>query len=84
MCGMKRQLNGREMRKWTDAVGGIAEAARLIRAELECSLSKAEKLAACRYDREISASEQKVLARLTGSERDVLFHFAGRRITKAS
>jgi hypothetical protein len=72
------------MLSWRESVGGIAKAAILISEKLECSLSKAEKLASGRYDREISASEERELSSLTGIDREALFRVANKSGAKAS
>lgn len=70
---MKRRLNRLEMNQWREQVGGLDEASLLIKGTLDCSLSKAQKLASGRYPSEISASEQSALAALLKRPRDVLF-----------
>jgi hypothetical protein len=80
---MRRMLNKTEFFKWVIENGGADEAAILIKRELECSLSKAEKISRGNYNRELSASEQKALSNLTKISRDVLFK-AGRPMKKAS
>jgi hypothetical protein len=70
---MKRQLNRLEMTLWREQVGGPDEAAMLIKAALDCSLSKAEKLATGRYPSLPTASEQSALASLMNRPRDTLF-----------
>lgn len=71
---MRRQLNIEALKKWVDThEGGADEAAESIKKELECSLSKASKLSYCKYEKQISASEQKALSKLTKISRDVLF-----------
>lgn len=75
----ERHLDAKEMTTWTASVGGFAKAAQLIKERLECSISKAEKLAAGAYDRLPTASEQKELADLTNRSRDQLFPRVGAR-----
>lgn len=70
---MDRQLNDKVMANWRERVGGLAEATDLIKKALECSRSKAEKLAACRYPSLPTPTEQKALAKLLKTTRDVLF-----------
>lgn len=70
---MKRQLEAKEMEIWRDRVGSTNAAARLISDKLECSISKAQKLAGCRYPSVPSPTEQKALAALLKRPRDVLF-----------
>lgn len=74
---MTRKLNKKEMQKWRESMGGLRSAVILICQTLECSLSKAEKLASCRYEKGLSASEQRVLADLLKVSRDVLFPMRG-------
>lgn len=62
-----------EWRKWIEDVGGIKAASQLISEKLECSLSKAEKLAAGRYPSSLVPAEQKELANLMSKSRDGVF-----------
>lgn len=70
---MKRYLDQGEIEGWRASVGGIREATRLISEKLECSRSKAEKLAAGRYPSLPTPTEQMALADLMHRSRDVLF-----------
>lgn len=76
---MGRKLNKNEMKKWRESMGGLSKTTMLICQTLECSLAKAEQLASCRYDRVLSASEQKALAALMNLTRDVLFPAKGEK-----
>jgi hypothetical protein len=84
MCCMKseRYLDSKEMTAWTASVGGFKKAAQLIKERLECSRSKAEKLAAGSYNRLPSASEQKELADLVNRSRDQLFPRVSARVRR--
>lgn len=75
---MKRQLNGKEMREWTESVGGIETAADLIKERLKCSRSKAEKLASCRYPSVPPPLEQEALAQLMARPHEAVFPKAKR------
>jgi len=81
---MKRQLDGKSIRKWKDRVGGIDNATRLISDELECSISKAEKVATGSYPSQLSSAEQKALAKLLNLDRDVLFPIVRAKGKRAS
>jgi hypothetical protein len=70
---MKRRLNGQRLAVWVQQVGGVKEASLLIVQKLECSISKAEKIASGRYLSLPTPSEQKDLADLLSTSRDVLF-----------
>jgi hypothetical protein len=70
-----RQLDRAEMHNWRESVGGLKAAARLISEKLECSESKAEKLASGRYPSLPTPTEQMALAALMKRPRDVLFPF---------
>lgn len=80
----KRLVNKEVMLRWREDVGGPKEAIRLIMAELECCFSKAEKLQAGSYDRELCASEEKTLAALMKRPRDVVFITVGKRERRVS
>lgn len=69
----KRILNITEIAGWTDDVGGLAVATRMISERLRCSISKAEKLAAGRYRSGLSFMEQEALVDLTRRHSDRLF-----------
>jgi hypothetical protein len=73
---MKRQLVISEMKAWKDRVGGLKTATRLIQNTLECSESKAEKLASGRYPSTVTPSEQIALAELMERPRDMVFKFS--------
>jgi hypothetical protein len=81
-----RQLVKTEWKKWTASVGGLQTATLLIKECLECSESKAEKLAAGRYPSGLTASEQIALSELTNRPRDVMFRLVGasRKLLRAS
>lgn len=81
---MKRRIDYKEMLLWRESAGGIKEAARLISEKLECSLSKAEKIAGCRYPSVPTPTEQMALASLMQRPRDVVFPFACKRVDRAS
>jgi len=76
---MDRKMSFKQMKNWRDSSGGLRSASLLICQSLECSYSKAEKLASGRYDRVLTASEQKALAELMNVSRDVLFPLRGER-----
>lgn len=58
---------------WAERVGGLKKATQLIKAKLECSKSKAEKLAAGRYPSLPTPLEQRALASLMKCKRSDLF-----------
>lgn len=70
---MQKMKFGNEWAKWVDSAGGISKAALKIAEKLECSTSKAEKLAARRYPSHLTASEEIALADLIGKPREVIF-----------
>jgi hypothetical protein len=72
---MKREIDYKRLEKWVERVGGIQNATTLICKRLECSLSKAEKLAGTRYPSMILPAEQVALSELTCIPRDALFPF---------
>jgi hypothetical protein len=74
---MKRRLDRKEVAKWRASVGGLKIAAQLIQERLECSFSKAAKIAAGRYPSLVSPAEQYELSDLMGRPRDVLFKLIG-------
>lgn len=73
---MKRRLAIKEMHDWVIDMGGPKEAAKLIKEKLECSKSKAEKIAGCRYPSMITPAEQVALSGLAHKSRDTLFPLA--------
>lgn len=73
VINMKRRLNQKLLGKWVASVGGDAQATAIIIQTLRTSVSKAEKLASCRYERGIPYMEMKALAQLTSNEIDDLF-----------
>lgn len=74
---MQRVIETKLIAEWVKTVGGISKAAGLIQTKLECSKSKAEKLAGNRYPSVPSPSEQKLLAALLKQKRDRIFPLAG-------
>lgn len=70
---LKRQLDQMEMTIWRESVGGLKEATRLISEKLECSESKADKLASGRYPSLPTPMEQMALAALMKRTRDAVF-----------
>ena len=68
-CTANKQL----INRWVATVGGMAKATLLIMEALECSASKAEKIAGGRYPSGVSATEQKALALLWDVPRDQAF-----------
>lgn len=80
MVHIVRMLRSFNEEKWISCVagvGGSAKATRMIMDELECSFSKADKLARCKYPSLPTPSEQKALAKLFKCKRDVLFPIIG-------
>lgn len=77
--GMKRQrvkqrhLSAPEFEAWVITKGGVKAAAKLIAETLECSESKAAKLAGGRYPSMLTAAEQVAMEELTDIPREVLF-----------
>lgn len=69
---MKRDLARQTIRSWTEKIGR-KKAIGMISGTLECSASKAEKLADGRYPSVPTPLEQKALAKLTRIKRDDLF-----------
>ncbi len=65
-------INERLMNKWRKSVGGLTKATILISQNLECSLSKAEKVATCRYPH-LSSQEKEALSCLTKIKLEDLF-----------
>lgn len=57
----RQELSLKLIKSFRKTVGGITAAALLIQADLKCSYSKAEKIAAGRYTCRISAAEQEKL-----------------------
>jgi hypothetical protein len=84
IVSMQRQLALKELASWRDRVGGLREAIRLIGEKLECSKSKAEKLAAGRYPSLPTPTEQMALAELMNKTRDELFPFCASKKRRAS
>lgn len=72
----RRQIDRGEMKAWRESVGGLKEATRLIAEKLECSESKADKIASGRYPSLPTPTEQMALAALMMRPRDVIFPFA--------
>jgi hypothetical protein len=70
---MKRRLNNKVMGNYVNAVGDVKNATALIEEKLQCSKSKAEKLASCRYPSIPTPMEQMALAELLGVTRDTLY-----------
>jgi len=70
---MKRQLNKRIMEEYVQSAGGVKTATERIKNKLQCSESKAEKLASCRYPSLPTPMEQVALAELLGVTRDTLY-----------
>lgn len=66
-------MDPKVMKTWVKSVGGPTKAALKIQEMLECSLSKANKIQCCRYPSTPTPAEQKLLAKLVGRSRDVLF-----------
>lgn len=81
---MKRRIDYGKLSKWVDEVGGIAEATRLISEKLECSISKAEKMAASRHLAGLLPAEQVLMSKLTRIARDQLFPAVSAAKGKAS
>lgn len=81
---MERTINKQLVNEWVENVGGISQAAVLIKELLECSKSKAEKIAGLRYPSDLTAAEQKLLARLWKVQRDDAFKPVGAGKSKAS
>lgn len=70
---MTQRLNGTAMKEWRAANGGYEKASALIKDKLQCSMSKAQKLATGRYPSLPSFAEQVALAELVDIPRDELF-----------
>lgn len=66
-------LGLKELEKWVTCVGGVKEATLAIERTLSCSLSKAEKIAGCRYTNSLPRLEEVALAKLIGKPRETLF-----------
>lgn len=81
---MLRSMNFDKWNECVAAVGGNATATRMIMDELECSFSKADKLARCKYVSLPTPAEQKALAKLFKCKRDELFPTVGAAEKKAS
>lgn len=81
---MKRRLNGKAIRKWRVGVGDIKDAAPLIKEVLKCSQSKADQIAACRYDRLPPPLELEALSRLMSIPLDELTRVVSKTPAKAS
>ena len=81
---MKVLINREEMLTWRSEFVDKDEAVQRIKDLLECSATKARKIANGTYDREISASEQKAIAGLLRRPRDVVFKPVGKRVNEAS
>lgn len=77
------RVNKREIRGWVESAGGFTKAVALIVQKLECSESKAEKIAAGNYPSRMNPSEQNALSELVKKPRDVLFS-VGKPLKKAS
>jgi hypothetical protein len=70
---MRREIDLNKLMLWVEREGGIKPAALEISQKLECSISKAEKLAAGRYPSRLMPSEQIVMSKLLKVTRDELF-----------
>ncbi len=81
---MTRQMNEQLWNEWVVRVGGVKEASRMILEKLECSTSKADKLARGVYPSMLTASEQKDLAQIVRTKRDILFVPVGAGAERAS
>lgn len=85
---MKRKQNRLQNRleflSWKENVGGLDEAADLIKGRLKCSYSKAAKLATGRYPSTLNASEMQALSELIGRPVDTLFKMPAKRDRAAS
>ena len=84
---VQRRIDTNEFGNWVRSVGGSIKATRLIEQKLECSESKAEKLAGGRYPSLPTPTEQMALAALMQRPRDVLFPLVaakGKRAQAAS
>lgn len=69
----RRHLSKDEFKAWRESVGGLARATLLVKEKLECSDSKAEKIASGRYISVPTPTEQMALAALMQRPRDVIF-----------
>ncbi len=72
----KRSLSKSEMLAWRESVGGVKKAAELIAHALECSISKAEKIAGGRYPSLPTLAEQLAISSLMERPRDKVFPVA--------
>lgn len=70
---MRLMLDKKEIEKFVSAVGSLATATDLIKDNLKCSESKAEKIAAGRYPSRLSPLEQIALAMLLERPVEKLF-----------
>lgn len=70
---MSRTLDSSVLKKWVASVGGIKAATEIIKSKLECSMSKAQKIAGGRYRSLPAAAEQALLADLIGKPREKVF-----------
>jgi hypothetical protein len=66
-------MDQKELMKWVESVGGPIKATLLIQQCLECSVSKAEKMATGRYPSLPTPAEQKVLSKMMKRSRNKLF-----------
>ena len=69
----RRHLDKQEIKAWRESVGGLTKATHLVMEKLECSHSKAEKIASGAYISVPTPTEQIVLAALMQRPRDVIF-----------
>jgi hypothetical protein len=69
----RRQLDKQEIKAWRESVGGLTKATHLVMEKLECSHSKAEKIASGAYISVPTPTEQIVIAALMQRPRDVIF-----------
>ena len=72
-----RNIDYNEVAKWVVRVGGLANATLLIMEILECSASKADKIAAGRYPSTVTPCEQIALAELMCRPRSDIFPLVG-------
>lgn len=79
MKRITRRIDSAEVGSWVTSVGGVRKATWLIGETLECSLSKAEKIASGRYPSLPTLAEQVALATLMQRQRDVLFPLVAAR-----
>jgi hypothetical protein len=80
----KRQVNKRLMSEWVVSVGGFEPASDIVRETLMCSRSKADKIVNRSYPSVPQPLEQRALADLLGTTRDVLYPLADKPQGKAA